>query len=342
MDGQELANLKEISKEKENRTIRERIQTVVLSCEGWMDSEIAEALGYSVPWVKKWIARFRKGGIEGLRDLPRPGAPKLLNDDQIEELARRLKSGPSPQDILSRYRIKDLIELVKEWFGVEYSEGGMYGLVKRIGFSYIKPRPEHPKKDPGEAKKWKKKVLKFLQKMRQKLGPNIELQTMYEDESRFGQKGMLSRIWAPRGTRPRMTRQNGFKSAYFVGAVNPLTGDNYSLIFDGLDTQVMNVFLKGVSDSIRPNVHIVMFVDGARWHSSEELEVPSNITLYHLPPYSPELNPIEIVWSYLKSNFLSGRVFKDMAEIFDFGVKAWNQLTQETVQKICASGLIVA
>lgn len=134
-------------------------------------------------------------------------------------------------------------------------------------------------------------------------------------------------------------RQNGFKSAYFIGAVNPKTGDKYSLIYDGMDTQVMNQFLKNIGKKIGLTTHAVMFIDGAGWHRSDDLVVPSNITLYALPPYSPELNPIEQIWGYLKSNFLSGRVFKDMPEIFDYGVRAWKELTDELVKSICASAL---
>lgn len=134
-------------------------------------------------------------------------------------------------------------------------------------------------------------------------------------------------------------RQNGFKSAYLIGAVNPNTGDKYSLIYDGLDTQVMNQFLKNMGKRVDSTVHLVMFVDGAGWHRSEELVVPSNISLYYLPPYSPELNPIEQIWGYLKSNYLSGRVFKDMTEIFDYGVRAWNALTSDVVKSVCASRL---
>lgn len=163
---------------------------------------------------------------------------------------------------------------------------------------------------------------------------------MYGDEARFGQKGMTSKVWAPKGTRPTIVRQNGFKSAYFVGAVNPSTGQKYSLIFDGLDTRVMNEFLRRLSLSLKKNIHVILFVDGASWHGSDELEVPSNLTLYKLPPYSPELNPIEQIWLYLKSNFLSGRVFQGMKEIFDAGVKVWNELTHDNVRSICASGLI--
>lgn len=134
-------------------------------------------------------------------------------------------------------------------------------------------------------------------------------------------------------------RQNGFKSAYFIGAVNPTSGEKYSLLYDGLDTQVMNHFLKNIGKSIDSNAHAIMFVDGAGWHRSEELIVPKNITLYLLPPYSPELNPIEQIWGYLKGNFLSGRVFKDMGAILDYGVLAWRELTSDIIKSVCASGL---
>ena len=103
----------------------------------------------------------------------------------------------------------------------------------------------------------------------------------------------------------------------------------------------MNFFLDGLSRSGKPNVHSIMFVDGAGWHSSEELVVPKNITLYYLPPYSPELNPIERLWDYLKENYLSGRVFADMEEIFDYGVRAWKELTPEIVKSVCTSELIL-
>jgi len=124
------------------------------------------------------------------------------------------------------------------------------------------------------------------------------------------------------GEHPQVFRQNGFKSAYFLGAVKPENEDKFSLIFDGLDTKVMNPFLEEASQRAKSNVHIIMFVDGAGWHSSEELVVPKNMTIYQLPPYSPELNPIERLWDYLKENYLSGRVFANMEEIFDYGVRA--------------------
>jgi hypothetical protein len=88
--------------------------------------------------------------------------------------------------------------------------------------------------------------------------------------------------------RDQAPRQDGFKSAYIIGAVNPVSGQKYSLLFDGLDSQVMSEFLAGLSKEILPRRHVILFVDGASWHNGEDLVVPSNITLYFFPPYSPD------------------------------------------------------
>ncbi len=136
-----------------------------------------------------------------------------------------------------------------------------------------------------------------------------------------------------------MPRQDGFKSAYIIGAVNPSSGQKYSLLFDGLDSRVVNEFLLGLSGEIQPRRHVILFVDGASWHSAEDLQVPANITLYFLPPYSPELNPIERLWNYLKSNFLSRKIFSDLENIFDVGSQAWEMLTPSIIQSVCRSQL---
>jgi transposase len=136
-----------------------------------------------------------------------------------------------------------------------------------------------------------------------------------------------------------MPRQDGFKSAYIIGAVNPETGQKFSLLFDGLDTRVFNHFLAGLSAQIQPRRHVILFIDGAKWHSGEDLEVPKNITLYFLPPYSPELNPIERLWNYLKSNYLSRKIFAGMEHIFDAGVLAWRKISRSTVKSICTTHL---
>jgi transposase len=142
------------------------------------------------------------------------------------------------------------------------------------------------------------------------------------------------------GCRPTLPRQNGFKSTYIIGAVRPGTGDKHALLFDGLDARVMSIYLESFSRALPLHVHAIMVVDGAGWHSADDLIIPKNVTLLPLPPYSPELNPIEQIWAYLKTNFLSGRIFHGIEDIFDHGVRAWRQLSNDTVKSICAGAVI--
>jgi len=155
---------------------------------------------------------------------------------------------------------------------------------------------------------------------------------------RFGMKGFLRRMWAMRGSRPSVIRQNGFTSAYIFGAVNPQNGDRLGLVIDGADTEVMNLYLDMLSNHLSANVHAVIIMDGCGYHMhSDDLEIPANMTVLELPPYSPELNVIERMWNWLKNHYLCHCVYRDIQEIFQTGVEAWGRATAEIIKSLCAS-----
>src|SRR5438270_8203474 len=81
------------------------------------------------------------------------------------------------------------------------------------------------------------------------------------------------------------------------------------------NTAAMNHHLCEISSQVAADAHAVVILDGASWHNSHGLVVPSNITLLALPPYSPELNPVERVWHYLRSHWLANSVFPSLADI---------------------------
>jgi transposase len=99
------------------------------------------------------------------------------------------------------------------------------------------------------------------------------------------------------------------------------------------DTFCMNLHLMEISRSVDEKVHVVLLLDQAGWHLSKSLHVPGNISLLPLPAYSPELNPIELVWLYLKSHYLSNRVYANREILYEAGVEAWNRLTSD-VQRL--------
>ncbi|HBS29992.1 MAG TPA: hypothetical protein DEB06_11235 [Phycisphaerales bacterium] len=82
-------------------------------------------------------------------------------------------------------------------------------------------------------------------------------------------------------------------------------------------------------------------MDQAGWHKARRLVVPENITVLYLPPYSPELNPVERVWAYLRSHYLSNLAYRDYDHLLDAGADAWQRLTPETLRSVCALDYIM-
>ena len=157
----------------------------------------------------------------------------------------------------------------------------------------------------------------------------------FQDESRYGQKGITTKIWARRGSRPTLIRQNGFQCCYMIGAVEPIRGKHFGFCYTVLDTSVMNEFLRLLSQRAGSRKLIILVVDNAGWHDSAELKVPANILLLPLPPYSPELNPIENLWGYLKENFLSHRVYENLDDVIRIGCDVFKNLTKDVIQSVC-------
>jgi transposase len=149
------------------------------------------------------------------------------------------------------------------------------------------------------------------------------------DEARVGQKGRLCRRWWARGRRPPGRCDGRFQWAYLFAAVEPATGADVALVLPEVSTAAMDVFLAELARAVPAGTHAVLVLDGAGWHVSEHLAVPPNLTLVHPPPYSPELNPVERVWEYLRERFLSLRVFADYRAIVDACCEAWNRLVAE-------------
>jgi len=120
--------------------------------------------------------------------------------------------------------------------------------------------------------------------------------------------------------------------------VEPGTDNGFALVMPHADTEAMQTFLDGFAATIAEDEHVVMVLDQAGWHGSGTLRVPANITLAPLPPYSPELNPVERVWLYLKERFLSHRLHADYDAIVDAACQAWNRLKAETgrITSLCS------
>ena len=103
-------------------------------------------------------------------------------------------------------------------------------------------------------------------------------------------------MWAKRGSRPTAVRQTEYEYLGVIGAASPQTGPAEAILAPCLNTAIINQFLDQFSRALAPDVHAAMIWDGAGFHRANDLNVPDNVTLIPLPPYSPEFNPTEGVW----------------------------------------------
>ena len=167
--------------------------------------------------------------------------------------------------------------------------------------------------------------------------PDKKVAVWFQDEARIGQQGTLTRVWAPRGSRPRAVRQTEYKWGYVFGAVDPLTGQSSALIAPTVNTALMSAHLRMICEEAGADTHVVLVLDGAGWHVSNDLKVPEAMTLLLLPPYSPELMPMERVWAWMRQHDLSNRIFADEHAIDQACKESWNQLTPERLRSITAT-----
>ena len=143
----------------------------------------------------------------------------------------------------------------------------------------------------------------------------------------------MTYVWADKGSRPPAPRDCRYSWAYIFGAVCPARGTGAALVLPYADKEAMTLHLAEISRAVAPGAHAVIIIDGAGWHKpGGRLKLSDNISTLTLPPYSPELNPQENVWQFLRQNYLSNRVFETYTAIADACCAAWNALIQRPEQ----------
>ena len=152
------------------------------------------------------------------------------------------------------------------------------------------------------------------------------IEIWFQDEARIGQKNGVVQQWARRGTRPRQPADQRYENAYLFGAICPAAGKGAALALPQADTEAMQLHLDEISRHVTAGAHAVLLMDRAGWHTTGALDVPKNITPILLPARSPELNPVENIWQFMRANWLSNRVFETYDAIIEAACEAWNRL----------------
>ena len=163
------------------------------------------------------------------------------------------------------------------------------------------------------------KPRKLLKKTSEEIGDFLSCpnsMVFFFDESRFGLQPFIGRCWARKGVRVSAPVNPNYQNFYVYSCVSPITGDAFSLFLPWVNTEMMNLYLSELS-AVFPEKKILLIWDQAGWHKSKSLKLPENITLKSLPAYSPELNPVEKLWQWLKKHVCRNRLFKDLDDLMN-------------------------
>ena len=147
------------------------------------------------------------------------------------------------------------------------------------------------------------------------------MRLFFQDEGRFGRINNIQKCWFKKGARPYVKHQLIREFIYAYGSVCPQTGEIYSMIMPFANAGSMQYYIDEMAKHYK-RYRIVLCMDNAAWHTADQLTMPENMTTWFLPPYSPELNPAEMLWKHIRSNYFNNQCFETLVAVEDELCKA--------------------
>ncbi len=297
--------LEEMLRQAENRgDLRgaKRIMAILAIADGQPLSEVASVLRVHERTVSRWFETFLLKGSEGLKSGKSPGRKPKLTKSQRKELDRIIDKGPAAAGFSGECRRSPMIQaLIYEKFGVFYAVHYISKLLKNMGFSWQKAKFVPARQDLAERKRWLEKTWPEIMK----LTAEKDAYVLFGDEASFPQRGSLTYTWARRGKQP-VAKTSGSRKSYKVfGLIEYFSGRFFSKGHEGrLNSESYASFLKEVMKKTRKK-HLILIQDGASYHTSKAMREffqkhSDRLTVYKLPGYSPDYNPIEKLWKKIK------------------------------------------
>jgi len=284
---------------------RQRLQAAQLGL-GRMLSlpRIAEEVGVSPRTIGSWFAALRQGGIGGLlaRKPKGKGPVSWLDAQTAGELKAELDKG-------SWRRAQDVRPWLENKLGKKLTLVVTYKYLGKCAARLKVPRPVHRKKDPAKVEAFRAELCDKLHGEQIALESSVHL--WVTDEMRFGLQPVTRRVWTRRGVEVVAPVEPRYQWGYTYGALEICGSGTEFLHTDGVSLEASRCFLEQVGRSAPQAMHIVI-QDGAGFHLAEGApELPANVRVITLPPYSPELNPVERLWDVIKDR-ICNRVWENL------------------------------
>ena len=295
-----------------------RIHAILYILDGKSVTEVAEILSLSKQCIYNYIKAFLLKRLDSLQYKRPPGRPRKLTKTQRKELRKLIDEGPEAAGYDCGCWTTGLIQdLILTRFGVEYCPHYVAELLKNMGYSYQKARfvSQHIENVAPEQEKWMNETWPEIMR----LSKERDTMVLFGDEASFAQWGSLSYTWGRKGKQPTV-KTSGTRKAYKVmGLIDYLSGAFFYTTHTGrFNSSVYEAFLKDVLD--QTTHHLIVIQDGASYHTSKAMRAffakhTDRLTVYQLPRYSPEFNPIEFLWRNVKKQATHLRYFPKFEDL---------------------------
>ena len=162
-----------------------------------------------------------------------------------------------------------------------------------------------------------------------------EYEVFFFDESRFGTHSKAGCGWFRTGSRTIVKKKLGFKNFYLYTAVSPKTGAEFTLLMPYVNTETLNMYLYEMSSWLGHRKKACIIMDQAGWHKANQLCIPYNIKIIYLPPYSPQLNPVERLWQHIKDNTIKNAIYDNLTDL-EISVSDFiKTITPDIIRSVC-------
>lgn len=262
-------------------------------------NHLAIIIGRGESTIHRWLKSYREGGIEELlEEPPKTGRRKKLDIETVAYLQKELSN---PEGFSSYSEVKLWLYVGKD---IEIAYSTIHKIVRYELQAKLKvPRPRHEKQAPGVVKVFKEylpvRIRGLVDDIQKKRGKNQKIVYWCQDETRLGFRTELGKKLTGKGVKPQQTFQWHYHYYYIYGLVEPMGGRSFFWEFSHFNSECFELYLQQFSQEYCQEIHIIQ-LDNAPSHTAKKLAVPDNVILLFQPPYSPEVNPIERVWEFLK------------------------------------------
>jgi len=332
-----IDELQALIKQETNAKKKERLQLLYLLQSDQVPTleAIAIILGKNTATLYRWLKQYRQGGLSQCLDLYQPqGKPCLIPAEIIEKLKERLQN---PEGFLGYQEIQ---EWLKNEHQLDVGYHVVYRVVRRVLRAKPKvPRPKSSKRNEAKAQAFKQDLGHQIQEAvtlwNQQSGELIKpkrIRFWCQDEARVGLKTVVGRVITLFGVKPTRAVQWSRRNFYIYGLFEPESGESFYCEFSHVNTECFQIFLHAFAKIYFEDLHVIQ-LDQASFHLSQNLTVPKNVILLFQPAHSPELNPAERVWEYVRSQlrWFNAQNLNELREKLD---EIYAKLTQELIASL--------